>query len=171
MLRVGGRLNVMVPVCGYLDHGFYQFSPTLFYSLDGGFVELETLIFYVNQQRRNSVAMWDGLRDDFRAHRHGAFDGSYRANLMQYLLEPVVSWAVFRKVRAFDRSAFMRDTHQQIYTAKWRTGVAHAGASERVRHYISWMIDTKLPTTIRRAFYLATLHRTRLRPEQIAPLS
>ena len=27
MLKVGGRLNLMLPVCGQLDHGMYQFSP------------------------------------------------------------------------------------------------------------------------------------------------
>jgi len=34
LLRDGGRINYMLPVCGWCDHGFYQFSPTYFYSLE-----------------------------------------------------------------------------------------------------------------------------------------
>ena len=30
MLKIGGRLNLMLPVCGSSDHGLYQFSPNWF---------------------------------------------------------------------------------------------------------------------------------------------
>ena len=31
MLRVGGRIIHISPSSNYVDHGFYSFSPTLFY--------------------------------------------------------------------------------------------------------------------------------------------
>jgi hypothetical protein len=39
MLKVGGRLIIMVPASNSIDHGFYSFSPTLFfdYFADNGF--------------------------------------------------------------------------------------------------------------------------------------
>lgn len=46
LLKVGGRVVHFVPLSGWINHGFYQFSPTLFYDFYGenGFVELEAKI-------------------------------------------------------------------------------------------------------------------------------
>ena len=63
--------------------------------------------------------IWDGLSPEFREHVHGAFDGSFAANCLQYLNEPVVAWALFKKVQDIDYDDFMQNTQQPIYKAQW----------------------------------------------------
>ena len=46
LLKIGGRVVHSVPLSGWINHGFYQFSPTLFFDFYGenGFVELKAKI-------------------------------------------------------------------------------------------------------------------------------
>lgn len=46
LLKIGGRVVHAVPLSGWINHGFYQFSPTLFFDFYGinGFVELNAKI-------------------------------------------------------------------------------------------------------------------------------
>ena len=54
MLAVGGRVVHISPACNWLGHGFYQFSPTLFFDYYGinGFADLRCFILEV---RRSSM--------------------------------------------------------------------------------------------------------------------
>lgn len=46
MLKAGGTIVHVVPLSGWIDHGFYQFSPTLFYDFYGanGFTKMKAIV-------------------------------------------------------------------------------------------------------------------------------
>lgn len=59
MLRLGGRVIHLSPGNNYLGHGFYQFSPTLFYDYydANGFVDVRC--FLVEHSANDENAPWD----------------------------------------------------------------------------------------------------------------
>jgi hypothetical protein len=119
LLKQGGFLNSVLPVVGFCDHGLYQFSPSYFYAIERPQLKLEALYFFVNNRQAGPLMIWDGLSPEFREHVHGAFDGSFAANCLQFLNEPVVAWALFKKVKEVDYDDFMQNTQQPIYKAQW----------------------------------------------------
>lgn len=120
LLEEGGVYNLMLPTCGWIDHGFYQFSPSFFYAIDRQDFKLERLYFWVYDRTSSNLVMWDGLTDEFKEHVHGAFDGSFAANCLEYLNMPVMAWAVFRKNAQLDEKDFMLNTHQLVYRTQWK---------------------------------------------------
>jgi SAM-dependent methyltransferase len=64
LAKPGGRVIHHVPVNNWIDHGFYQFSPTLFFDFYGenGFDEM-TMAFHFAGRRRESFVAYD--RRDF----------------------------------------------------------------------------------------------------------
>ena len=119
LLKKGGHLNAYLPVCGWCDHGIYQFSPSFFYAVDRAEFKLEALYFFVRSTQAGKLTLWDGLSSEFREHVHGAFDGSFAANCLQSLNEPIVAWALFRKVSEVNPVDFMHNTQQLIYKKQW----------------------------------------------------
>lgn len=58
MLKVGGRLILLSPSSNHLDHGFYMFSPTLFYDyFISNHFSIETI--YLVRYSTNLDEMWD----------------------------------------------------------------------------------------------------------------
>ena len=119
LLKIGGIFNALLPVCGWNDHGFYQFSPSFFYSLDRKDFELQKLYFFVYDRESVDIIFWDGLSNDFKEHVHGAFDGSFAANCLEYMNKPITAWAVYKKNSKVNEDNFMHDTQQLIYKEKW----------------------------------------------------
>lgn len=119
LLKQGGYLNSVLPVLGFCDHGIYQFSPSFFYAIERPELKLEALYFFVHGRQAGPMMIWDGLSPEFREHVHGAFDGSFAANCLQYLNEPIVAWALFKKTQEVNLDDFMYNTQQPIYKAQW----------------------------------------------------
>jgi hypothetical protein len=119
LLKQGGYLNSVLPVLGFCDHGIYQFSPSFFYAVERPELHLEALYFFVHGHKASPLMIWDGLSPEFRKHIHGAFDGSFAANCLQYLNEPIVAWALYKKVREVKHDDFIYNTQQPVYRAQW----------------------------------------------------
>ena len=97
------------------------------------------------------------LTPEFREHAHGAFDGSFAANCMHYLNEPIVAWVLFRKVDEINHYDFMHNTQQPICKAQWdgsmRTDGVNAGkleiyglsGEERTRKLVEYAKSISLP--------------------------
>lgn len=170
MLKIGGRLNLMLPVCGSLDHGMYQFSPNWFYSMHSEWLELEKLYFYINQRKNTHLKIWDGLDEKFKEHVDGTFDGSYLANLLQYTHEPVYSFAVFKKKKEVDLQRFMQDTHQLIYAKYWeeigRAEVAKRSLSNKTRVFI----ENKFPQVMKLWIYHTIINSAVISIPKVTPL-
>jgi len=64
LVAPGGRIIHHVPINNWVDHGFYQFSPTLFFDFYGaaGFADL-TLKIHFMKNGRESFAIYDPVRD------------------------------------------------------------------------------------------------------------
>ena len=119
LLKQGGYLNSVLPILGFCDHGMYQFSPSFFYAVERPELHLEALYFFVHDRKAGPLMIWDGLSPEFREHVHGAFDGSFAANCLQFLNEPVVAWALYKKVRDVKHDYFMYNTQQPVYRTQW----------------------------------------------------
>jgi len=127
LLKMGGHLNAVLPVCGWCDHGIYQFSPSFFYAVDRAEFKLEALYFFARSTQSGKLMLWDGLQKGFREHVHGAFDGSFAANCLQFLNEPILAWGLFKKVSEVNPVDFMHNTQQLIYKKQW------SGALDAIR--------------------------------------
>ena len=119
LLKEGGYLNSVLPLHGFSDHGFYQFSPSFFYALDRPEFRLESLYFVVHNKQAGPLMAWDGLSFDFREHVHGAFDGSFAANCLPLLNEKIIAWALYKKISSIDQNDFLYNTQQAIYQTQW----------------------------------------------------
>ena len=128
LLKEGGYLNAVLPLHGFTDHGFYQFSPSFFYALDRPELRLEALYFVVHGTKSGQLMLWDGLSSEFREHVHGAFDGSFAANCLPLLNEKISAWALFKKISPIVNDDFMLNTQQLIYKSQWS---GHAEGSDR----------------------------------------
>ena len=119
-LKVGGVLNSVLPVYGFGDHGMYQFNPSFFYALDRPDFKLEALYFFSQNDSPVELTYWNGLSQEFREHVHGAFDGSYAANCLQFLVgQPIRVWALYRKLGEIEQSDFLQNCQQLIYKQRW----------------------------------------------------
>ena len=137
LLKQDGYLNSCIPVLGCCDHGFYQFSPSFFYAIDRPELQLEALYFFLYGRQAGPLTVWDGLSTEFREHVHGAFDGSFAVNCLQYLNEPVYAWALYKKVGDVNHHNFMYDTQQLIYKAQWdRKAKNDAANAEKLAMFV-----------------------------------
>jgi hypothetical protein len=151
LLKIGGLLNLQLPCVGWVDHGFFQFSPTFFLALDRPELELERLYFYVYDQKSSKIQMWDGMGKEFRDHVHGAFDGSFAANCLEFLDKPVSVWAVYRKKGVINKSNFLVETMQEVYKNKWDDKESLSKNSFKVFIYT-------LPNFLRKPFFKVYLN-------------
>ena len=171
MLKVGGRLNLMLPVCGQLDHGMYQFSPNWFYSMNSEWLELERLYFYINQRKSTYLKIWNGLNEQFKKHIHGTFDGSYQANLLQYLNEPVYSFAIFKKKKELDVKKFFKNTHQLIYNKFWNDGKIENETNRSLKNKTKIFVEKSIPHVVKSSIYKKVINSARVDISKIARIS
>jgi hypothetical protein len=104
LVRVGGRLNMVLPVCGYLEHGFYQFSPNFFRALEGKYLRL--IQMYIYEPYTGTIQIWNAknLPDVPFFER---LDGRY------------LCWTVYEKISEFDENDFLLNTQQGVYKRAW----------------------------------------------------
>ncbi len=171
MLRVGGRLNLLLPVTGWVDHGFYQFSPAFFYALESRHMELERCYFYVYDRKAAAMKIWDGLNPGFQEHIHGAFDGSYAANLFEFLNQPVNAWVVLRKKQELEERDFIENTNQLIYARLWKEQQGQiAKAAPTFSQKMKVFVTRLQPLALRAFLFRRILNSSRIRLDQVAPI-
>jgi hypothetical protein len=154
-LKVGGILNTMLPVVGWVDHGFFQFSPSFFYALDRPGFKLEKLYFWEYNRQSKNLILWDGLSEEIKEHVHGAFDGSFACNCFEFLNKPVMAWAIFRKHGDVDEDSFMFDTQQPVYSEQWqKTNIAYNENHQKLKLF-------KTPSLIRPFLFRKYLSQNR----------
>jgi len=112
MLKVGGRVIHLLPASNYVDHGFYAFSPTLFYDYyTANKWSIETSRI-VELTRRHDVDPWrvyeysPGVLNSLSA---GGFDKGYLIN-------------IFFVVTKTENSSADIVPQQSRYLPKWETG-------------------------------------------------
>lgn len=78
MLRPGGVVIQFLPVNGWVDHGFYQFSPTFFvdYYIENGFELLDARLMHY-ELSGDRVTVHPYVPGALDAVRDGAFNGSW----------------------------------------------------------------------------------------------
>ncbi len=93
LVKLGGRVMHHVPLNNWVDHGFYQFSPTLFFDFyaANGFDDLSMALHFMGRKRESYVAYdpRDGARLPYSfggAHKTLVFFGARKA---ASLAEPV----------------------------------------------------------------------------------
>ena len=95
---------MVLPVCGWLEHGFYQFSPNFFRSMDGKYLELCQM--YIFEPYSGSLQIWNAKE---------LTNCTYYENLKgRYLC-----WAVYTKKSEFDEIDFLENTQQGVYKRAW----------------------------------------------------
>ena len=104
LLRVGGYLNMVLPICGWLEHGFYQFSPNFFRALEGDYLKLIQMYIY----------------DPYGA-KIILFNSKNLPNLTFYekLDGRFLCWTVYKKVSELDEKDFLFNTQQGVYKRAW----------------------------------------------------
>jgi hypothetical protein len=137
LLACGGVLNLMLPVVGWVDHGFVQFSQSFFYSIGREELKLNNLYFFIPDYRKAKLTYWDGLSEEFREHVHGAFDGSFAANGLEFLDKQVLAWATYVKIEDLNSKDFLENTQQEIYKMQWGANAKYSTDPEKLRIYNS----------------------------------
>ncbi len=104
LVRVGGRLNMVLPVCGWLEHGFYQFSPNFFRALEGKYLRLVQM--YIYEPYTGTIQVWDA-KNLPNITFFERLDGRY------------LCWTVYEKISEFDERDFLLNTQQGVYKRAW----------------------------------------------------
>lgn len=114
MLRPGGAIIHFLPMNGWVDHGFYQFSPTFFvdYYIENGFDVLDARLMCY-EPSRHEVKVYPYVPGALDVIRDGAFAGS---------------WLYYGVARKTPQSTWNRIPLQSRYTSihngKERVGAA-----------------------------------------------
>ena len=114
LLKPGGRLFIHTCANNLCGHGFYQFSPELFYrtlSQENGF-EMERMIIH----RVGPYGRWHAVSDPDKIHE--------RVELITFM--PMQMFVQARRVQAV--SIFERAPQQSDYSALWQTAAAMPSA-------------------------------------------
>jgi SAM-dependent methyltransferase len=124
MLRVGGRLILFTPANNYFGHGFYQFSPELFYrvlSPESGF-EVERLQAMVDTAGFSRVL---GVKYAFpiTGRRYDVADPrQVKDRVLLVNNEPVLLFIQARRVRLVE--PLQTPPQQSDYVGQWAVGTA-----------------------------------------------
>jgi hypothetical protein len=104
LLKIGGFLNMVLPVCGWLEHGFYQFSPNFFRALDDGCLKLIQMYIYDPYGKKIII-----------------FNSKNLPNLTFYekLDGRFLCWTVYKKISELDEKNFLFNTQQGVYKRAW----------------------------------------------------
>jgi SAM-dependent methyltransferase len=114
MVRPGGHLLIMTPANNFCGHGFYQFSPELFYRLmseANGFAVRRMLV-----AESFPDAYWWEVPDPAVLQRRVSFENRYWTHL--YLIAQ----------RVADKPILATSPQQSDYAAAWEKAVAKDGA-------------------------------------------
>lgn len=108
LLKVGGFLNMVLPICGWLEHGFYQFSPNFFRAIDGKYLSLIQMYIYDPYGKKIII-----------------FDSKKLPNLTFYekLEGRFLCWTVYKKISEIDEKDFLYNTQQGVYKRAWNNKV------------------------------------------------
>jgi SAM-dependent methyltransferase len=105
MVKPGGHLLIMTPANNFCGHGFYQFSPELFYRVLGetnGFAVRRMLVAECFED-----AYWWEVPDPVTVRRRVSFENRYWTHL--FLIAQ----------RVADRPIFLKSPQQSDYVAAW----------------------------------------------------
>ena len=139
--------------------------------MNSEYLELERLYFYINQQKSTYLKIWDGLNEKLKKHIDGTFDGSYQANLLQYLNEPVYSFGIFKKKKEIDEKKFVRDTHQLIYNEYWKDDKIVRKENKRsLNNKTKSLIETWTPHVMKSLIYKKMINSATIDTSEIFPL-
>jgi SAM-dependent methyltransferase len=131
-VRVGGRAVHMAVTSNYIDHGFYQLSPTLlwdFYAANGFEIERALLVELLVSGAVEFLHPWRVYRYTLGSCDHfnlGAWGFSPR---------PVAFWFIARKTES--RSQIV-NPHQSLYS-RWATAESASGPGPRPSSAKTWL--------------------------------
>jgi len=145
MVKVGGHYISILPANNFFGHGFYQFSPELFFSVfcaDNGFV-VEAMIAFVDRPNHlwhsaTPNATWYSVKNPI--------DVGERVTLTNG--DPISLIIIAKKTA---RTAIFAITPQQSdYAARWRAKASEAPSMPRRRPFLIRLAKKLIPSTVRR---------------------
>lgn len=116
LIREGGHFLAITPTNNFSGHGFYQFSPELFFRVFSDANGFEIVDMVLMEDRRGSD--WHRILDPARLHRRVIFENSIPALLLIIARRTCV------------KSIFTSPTQQSDYASAWKDSEA-SGFSER----------------------------------------
>jgi hypothetical protein len=105
LLKVGGKFSCTLPISCWLEHGFYQFSPTFFSSLQNDSLKLDKM--YIYQPYIGQLEIWDAL-------------SMPNCSYYDRIKARISCWAVYTKTAEMDEKAFIYHTQQGVYSKEWK---------------------------------------------------
>ncbi|HSI32427.1 MAG: hypothetical protein ACAI43_10475 [Phycisphaerae bacterium] len=152
MVAVGGHLLIHTPANNYFGHGFYQFSPELFYRVlrpENGF-EIERMI-----------ALEYSIEDPFRTRWYEVADPAAVRGRVE-LINGTLVLLLVRAKRVSGADPLMRTPQQSDYAEAWKSGdpagpeagLAGAGRGSFARRTKDWVkarVSPSLAFTVKRA--------------------
>jgi len=140
MLKIGGRVIHLLPASNYVDHGFYAFSPTLFYDYyTANKWSIETSRI-VELTRRHDVDPWrvyeytPGILNSLSA---GGFDKGYLIN-------------VFFVITKMENSTADTIPQQSRYLPKWDNDQVQVGNDSVYKSSALYRIAQKIAGLLKR---------------------
>lgn len=120
MLAVGGHFLAIVPCNNFLGHGFYQFSPELFYRVFGESNGFEVRNLFVFEDRPRTT--WFEVRDPARAGRRVELANRWPTYLA-VLARKCREAALFTEcVYQSDYQSLWDHPHKRLDSPMWRLG-------------------------------------------------
>ena len=117
MLKNGGGLVLVLPVVGWIEHGFYQFSPNFFRSLEVDGLLLKRL--YIFNPYSEPLMIWDG-KDLINITLYESMSGRFS------------SFAVYEKTKIFSEDLFLTKINQGVYLKSWKKDTKKTNKKERI---------------------------------------
>ncbi len=125
MLKTGGALLLVLPVSGWIEHGFYQFSPNFFRSLEVDGLILKKL--YIFNPYSDPLMIWDG--EEF-----------VNITLYESMSGRFSSFAIYEKCKSFNQDFFLTNVNQGVYVNAWsKNKETMPKASIRKIDIIKWL--------------------------------
>jgi SAM-dependent methyltransferase len=143
MLKTGGRLISVLPCSNFVDHGFYMFSPTLFYDyFTANRWEIVEILIVKHMPNLNNTEIWDvfkyepGCLNDFS---EGALNNAAYSNCI-----------IVRKTGESTHNAHVQ---QRTFTRLWESKSQDSHESNRFGHTIRRKLSKSLPLGVKRVLY------------------
>lgn len=141
MLRVGGHFLAIAPANNFCGHGFYQFSPELFFRLFSA---------------RNGFALQAVLTKEkstwYRVQDPDQFGG--RVELQNN--RPTYLFVQAKKIE--EQEIFLQPPQQSDYARKWAAGIEPASAPLRAAPFLASKLRAALPINLRGALRPLAAH-------------
>lgn len=139
MLKTGGYFLGITPANNYFGHGFYQFSPELYYrifSKDNGFRVSQMLVGVCNDD--GEVGKWYEVKDPVEV----------RSRVMLVNSKPTYLFIIAQKTATAD--IFKTSPYQSDYTTTWekgeeaKSGYEKAGVKSLYRKYVPGIVQKRV---------------------------